>query len=111
MVRDQVRVRASARVVRVKLGLDAVVARKLHTSARRGRLGRWAGCLSGAFQVPLARAITCRFFIAIATLPSDCTQVTVTACEKEKGQGTVCGFVYFPCNDENGCSAVTKGAF
>ena len=25
--------------------------------------------------------------------------------------GTVCGFVYFPCNDENGCSAVTKGAF
>ena len=68
-----------------------------------------------AFQVPFrclwrgpSRAT---FNIAIATLPSDCTQVTVTACEKEKGQGTVCGFVYFPCNDENGCSAVTKGAF
>ena len=41
--------------------------------------------------------------------------VTVTACQKEKQdsgtEGTVCGFVYFPCNDENGCSAVTKGAF
>ena len=41
--------------------------------------------------------------------------VTVTACQKEKqgsgGEGTVCGFVYFPCNEENGCSAVTKGDF
>jgi len=38
--------------------------------------------------------------------------VTVTACQKEKQdsgtEGTVCGFVYFPCNDENGCSAVTR---
>lgn len=41
--------------------------------------------------------------------------VTVTACQKEKqgsgGEGIVCGFVYFPCNEENGCSAVTKGEF
>lgn len=37
--------------------------------------------------------------------------VTVTACQKEKGEGTLCGFVYFPCNEENGCSFVTKGAF
>ena len=25
--------------------------------------------------------------------------------------GTVCGYVYFPCSNENGCSAVTKGEF
>lgn len=40
--------------------------------------------------------------------------VTVTACQKQdggKGAGTVCGFVYFPCSEENGCSAVTKGSF
>ena len=42
--------------------------------------------------------------------------VTVTACQKQssdsgEGGGTVCGFVYFPCNDENGCKAVTSGSF
>lgn len=40
--------------------------------------------------------------------------VTVTACEKQAGgggSGTVCGYVYFPCSNENGCSAVTKGEF
>ena len=36
--------------------------------------------------------------------------VTVTACENN-GQGTVCGFVYFPCGEENGCKAVTGGSF
>ena len=30
--------------------------------------------------------------------------VTVTACQKTQGEGTVCGFVYFPCGDGNGCS-------
>lgn len=38
--------------------------------------------------------------------------VTVTACQKNKDEGgTVCGFVYFPCSEENGCSAVTGGSF
>lgn len=37
--------------------------------------------------------------------------VTVTACEKKSGEGAICGYVYFPCSEENGCSAVTKGAF
>ena len=37
--------------------------------------------------------------------------VTVTACQKGQGEGTVCGFVYFPCSDVNGCTAVTNGAF
>ena len=37
--------------------------------------------------------------------------VTVTACQKQADSGTVCGYVYFPCSEENGCSAVTKGAF
>lgn len=35
--------------------------------------------------------------------------ITVTACEKQEDQGTVCGFVYFPCTDENGCRGVTQG--
>ena len=39
--------------------------------------------------------------------------VTVTACQKEdnKKSGNVCGFVYFPCSDENGCTGVLNGAF
>lgn len=37
--------------------------------------------------------------------------VTVTACQKEKEQGAVCGFVYFPCSEENGCTAVLNGKF
>ena len=37
--------------------------------------------------------------------------VTVTACQKNDGEGAVCGFVYFPCSEENGCSAVTRGTF
>jgi len=37
--------------------------------------------------------------------------VTVTACQKTQGEGVVCGFVYFPCGDGNGCSVVTKGKF
>ena len=37
--------------------------------------------------------------------------VTVTACQRSEEGGSVCGFVYFPCSEENGCSAVTKGAF
>lgn len=37
--------------------------------------------------------------------------VTVTACQKNQGEGVVCGFVYFPCGDGNGCSSVTKGTF
>jgi hypothetical protein len=38
--------------------------------------------------------------------------VTVTACQKEDPKsGNVCGFVYFPCSDENGCTAVLNGAF
>lgn len=37
--------------------------------------------------------------------------VTVTACESNRGEGTVCGFVYFPCSDENGCTAVMNGRF
>lgn len=36
--------------------------------------------------------------------------VTVTACQNN-GEGTVCGFVYFPCSDDNGCKAVTNGDF
>ena len=36
--------------------------------------------------------------------------VTVTACQREK-QGAVCGFVYFPCSEENGCTAVMNGSF
>lgn len=32
--------------------------------------------------------------------------VTVTACE-----GKVCGYVYFPCSEENGCSAVMDGSW
>ena len=36
--------------------------------------------------------------------------VTVTACERV-GDGGICGFVYFPCSEENGCTAVTNGAF
>ena len=36
--------------------------------------------------------------------------VTVTACQNN-GEGAVCGFVYFPCNEENGCTAVTKGEY
>lgn len=37
--------------------------------------------------------------------------VTVTACEKNKGEGAVCGFVYFPCSEENGCTPVINGQF
>ncbi|GMH54617.1 hypothetical protein TrST_g12198 [Triparma strigata] len=37
--------------------------------------------------------------------------VTVTACEVQPSGGSVCGFVYFPCSEENGCSDVMKGAF
>lgn len=37
--------------------------------------------------------------------------VTVTACQKIQGEGAVCGFVYFPCGEGNGCSSVTKGTF
>jgi len=37
--------------------------------------------------------------------------VTVTACQTIQGEGTVCGFVYFPCGDANGCTAVTRGTF
>ena len=42
--------------------------------------------------------------------------VTVTACQKQEAGtsaavGTVCGFVYFPCSEENGCTAVMNGAF
>jgi len=37
--------------------------------------------------------------------------VTVTACQKNDGEGAVCGFVYFPCSEENGCKAVTGGNF
>lgn len=36
--------------------------------------------------------------------------VTVTACQRDES-GSVCGYVYFPCSEENGCSAVTKGTF
>ena len=32
--------------------------------------------------------------------------VTTTACE-----GSVCGYVYFPCSAENGCLAVMNGDF
>ena len=32
--------------------------------------------------------------------------VTTTACE-----GSVCGYVYFPCSDENGCMAVMNGSW
>ena len=35
--------------------------------------------------------------------------VTVTACQKIDEKGGVCGFVYFPCSDENGCTAVMNG--
>jgi len=37
--------------------------------------------------------------------------VTVTACQKNAGEGAVCGFVYFPCSDENGCTDVIQGRF
>lgn len=37
--------------------------------------------------------------------------VTVTACQKKDGEGAVCGFVYFPCSEENGCKDVTSGTF
>jgi len=37
--------------------------------------------------------------------------VTVTACENNDGKGNTCGFVYFPCSDENGCTGVLNGAF
>ena len=40
--------------------------------------------------------------------------VTVTACQKNTENsvgGTTCGFVYFPCSDENGCTLVLNGSF
>ena len=40
--------------------------------------------------------------------------VTVTACEKvneAETQGNVCGFVYFPCTEENGCRQVLQGTW
>mmetsp|Transcript_143423 Transcript_143423/g.275457 ORF Transcript_143423/g.275457 Transcript_143423/m.275457 type:complete len:340 (-) Transcript_143423:197-1216(-) len=36
--------------------------------------------------------------------------VTVTACQTgQEGGGKVCGYVYFPCSEENGCTAVMNG--
>ena len=38
--------------------------------------------------------------------------VTVTACEKTTANGktgTECGFVYFPCSEDNGCAAAMGG--
>ena len=35
--------------------------------------------------------------------------VTVTACQKQEDGGTICGDVYFPCTDDNGCRAVLQG--
>ena len=37
--------------------------------------------------------------------------VKTTACETLPEGGTVCGFVYFPCTDENGCRAVMQGTW
>ena len=41
--------------------------------------------------------------------------VTVTACEKQEKNSakssTVCGYVYFPCSDENGCTLVMNGGW
>ena len=38
--------------------------------------------------------------------------ITVTACQKDpETGGTVCGFVYFPCTDDNGCRPVLNGSW
>jgi peptide methionine sulfoxide reductase MsrA len=37
--------------------------------------------------------------------------VTTTACKRQKERGTICGYVLFPCNNENGCTKVVNGAF
>ena len=40
--------------------------------------------------------------------------IETTACEvvnEAATKGTVCGFVYFPCSDENGCRAVLQGTW
>lgn len=37
--------------------------------------------------------------------------VTVTACEKQSDGGTICGYVYFPCTEENGCKPVLQGTW
>jgi hypothetical protein len=37
--------------------------------------------------------------------------IKTTACEAQSEGGTVCGFVYFPCTEENGCRGVLQGTW
>ena len=36
--------------------------------------------------------------------------IRTTACETTK-EGTICGYVYFPCTEENGCRPVLQGTW
>ena len=37
--------------------------------------------------------------------------ITTTECERQPEGGTICGYVYFPCTNENGCQAVMQGTW
>jgi peptide methionine sulfoxide reductase MsrA len=59
---------------------------------------RWAANNVAAYETGLKKTNRAQFF-EDAYKP-----IKTTACE-----GSVCGYVYFPCSDENGCTAVLTG--
>ena len=61
---------------------------------------RWAAANPKAYEAGLKKTQRAPFF------QKTYDPITVTACE-----GKVCGYVYFPCSDDNGCMDVLKGTW